>query len=134
MTGETAFPPTRYFGPAWARKPGEVQIPVPVGRICIPCEEPIGPDDMGTINFADQVNHHECLMRSVIGSVGHLRGICSCYGGTEEDPPGMTRREAAKAALALYNSPSITCPRCYRTSYEPEDIAEGYCRHCHGKS
>jgi ribosomal protein L37E len=27
--------------------------------------------------------------------------------------------------------PSITCPRCGRTSYNPNDIREGYCGFCH---
>jgi transposase len=27
--------------------------------------------------------------------------------------------------------PSITCPVCGRTSYNPNDIREGYCGHCH---
>jgi ribosomal protein L37E len=27
--------------------------------------------------------------------------------------------------------PSITCPRCGRTSYHPDDIREGYCSNCH---
>lgn len=45
--------------------------------------------------------HWECAARAVLGSVGHQQGRCGCYGGTEEDPPGMTRREAARAALAL---------------------------------
>jgi len=26
---------------------------------------------------------------------------------------------------------SITCPRCGMTSYNPNDIAEGYCGNCH---
>lgn len=26
--------------------------------------------------------------------------------------------------------PSITCPECGRTSYNPNDIAEGYCGNC----
>ena len=46
--------------------------------------------------------HIECAFRGVGGSVGHILKRCSCYGGTEEDPPGMTKREAAKAALELY--------------------------------
>ena len=25
----------------------------------------------------------------------------------------------------------ITCPRCGRTSYHPDDIREGYCGACH---
>jgi hypothetical protein len=27
--------------------------------------------------------------------------------------------------------PSITCPRCYRTSYNPNDIEQKYCGNCH---
>lgn len=27
--------------------------------------------------------------------------------------------------------PGITCPECGRTSYHPQDVAEGYCGHCH---
>jgi hypothetical protein len=48
--------------------------------------------------------HRECLIRSVVGSVGHLEHRCSCYGGDAGDPPGMTRREAAKAAWDLWRA------------------------------
>jgi len=27
--------------------------------------------------------------------------------------------------------PSITCPKCGRTSWNPNDIREGYCGNCH---
>jgi ribosomal protein L37E len=27
--------------------------------------------------------------------------------------------------------PTITCPRCGRTSAHPDDIREGYCGNCH---
>lgn len=27
--------------------------------------------------------------------------------------------------------PSITCPRCHRTSYNSNDIANKYCGNCH---
>jgi ribosomal protein L37E len=27
--------------------------------------------------------------------------------------------------------PSVTCPRCFKTSYNPDDIREGYCGNCH---
>lgn len=43
--------------------------------------------------------HRECAIRNIVGSVGHIRGTCSCKGGTEEDPPGMTKRQAAEAAV-----------------------------------
>jgi len=26
---------------------------------------------------------------------------------------------------------SVTCPRCGRTSHNPDDIGAGYCGHCH---
>lgn len=43
--------------------------------------------------------HHACLMRCVVGSVGHQQGKCSCFGGVGDgDPDGMTPREAALAA------------------------------------
>lgn len=28
-------------------------------------------------------------------------------------------------------APSITCPKCGRTSYNPNDIEQGYCGYCH---
>lgn len=31
----------------------------------------------------------------------------------------------------MSEQPSITCPRCSRTSYNPNDIAQGYCGYCH---
>lgn len=27
--------------------------------------------------------------------------------------------------------PSITCPRCGRTSFHPEDVKQKYCGYCH---
>jgi hypothetical protein len=42
--------------------------------------------------------HRECMVRMIVGSVGHQRRTCSCFGGAEEDPEGVTRREAARAA------------------------------------
>lgn len=47
--------------------------------------------------------HRECAARSVLGSVAHLEFRCSCFGGnqTDGDPPGYTRRQAARASLEL---------------------------------
>lgn len=49
--------------------------------------------------------HNECQIRLVIGSVAHIERRCGCYvaGSTESDPPHMTLREAARAALVLHN-------------------------------
>lgn len=96
-------PVTRFFGPPAMRRPGEVQTPVPIDRLCILCEERVIEGDTGTINSYDQVTHYECMIRSVVGSVGHQQQRCSCYGGTDEDPPGLTRREAAIAATRLFH-------------------------------
>jgi hypothetical protein len=49
--------------------------------------------------------HLNCFMRQTIGSVAHQLKQCRCYvpGSTEEDPPGMTKRQAADAAVAVYD-------------------------------
>lgn len=31
----------------------------------------------------------------------------------------------------MTDQPSITCPECGMTSYNPNDIREGYCGNCH---
>ena len=51
---------------------------------------------------ANRSMHKECAFRAVAGSVAHIRRRCSCFGGTEHDPPGMTKRQAAKTALDVY--------------------------------
>lgn len=33
--------------------------------------------------------------------------------------------------MSTSTAESITCPRCKRTSYNPNDIREGYCGNCH---
>lgn len=37
----------------------------------------------------------------------------------------------AVEVLMSEQQPSVTCPDCGRTSYHPQDIAEGYCSNCH---
>lgn len=84
------------------------QNPTPVGEKCLNCEEAFVEGDEGCStpyygggDAPPEVHYHiECFVRSIIGSVGHQTRKCSCYGGTEEDPPGLTAREAAKAAMA----------------------------------
>lgn len=88
-----------YFGPPALMQEWETHVPAPVGKPCLHCEEVIAAGDTGTVNGAGQITHYACSMRMVVGSVGHQRGRCSCHGGTEEDPPGMTRKQAAQAAL-----------------------------------
>lgn len=73
---------------------------------CQWCDEPIEMDDcfISTTWPDGPVMHHKCLVRSVVGSVGHQEKRCHCFvpGSTDDDPPGATKREAAKAAAELY--------------------------------
>lgn len=78
---------------------------------CLWCDEPVDwprePAQQMPVIEADgtariALQHSECSLRLAAGSVGHQRGRCSCYGGDEEDPPGVSRRVAAKAATILF--------------------------------
>jgi hypothetical protein len=40
-------------------------------------------------------------------------------------------RPPSKALDGGYRPPSVTCPRCCRTSYNENDIRAGYCGNCH---
>ncbi len=72
---------------------------------CDWCGEVIRPQDeerrlphAGTPGKRWSYYHQECLIRSIAGSVAHQKRECSCYGGTGEDDPALTTRQAAKAA------------------------------------
>lgn len=75
--------------------------------VCLHCGEAILPTEsivrMPVVSRAGTVvrrQHYECHMRQIVGGLNHLQGRCSCCGGTEPpDPPGMTKREAALAAV-----------------------------------
>ena len=76
--------------------------------VCFRCDEWIAPTDSGVVQAlvnsdgpACIAYHYECHARMVLGSLGHQQGRCSCFGGTDEDPPEMTPRQAARAALAF---------------------------------
>lgn len=47
--------------------------------------------------------HTECAVRGVVGSVGHQMKKCPCFGGTEEDPEGLSDREAAQMAMDYFH-------------------------------
>jgi hypothetical protein len=66
---------------------------------CHHCEEPILPGERSQELYGRYgVVHIECFARMVQGSVGHQMRRCPCFGGTEEDPPGTSKREAARAS------------------------------------
>lgn len=66
--------------------------------ICHWCEEQIENSEASHVAGL----HRECAIRSVVGSLGHQLRLCSCYATPKseglDDPPGMTRREAARIA------------------------------------
>lgn len=101
----------KYFGDPKFRKEYEEQVETPIGVLCLHCDEPIEADDTGTVEIVLDSKldtflkplHYECRLRTAVGSIGHMKGLCSCYGGTEEDPPGMTKREAAIAAARYWH-------------------------------
>ncbi len=116
--------------PAWL---DAEEAPAPLGQPCARCEEPIAEGEHGwliphfdgftsafTSAFTSRPYHHACHIRGVIGSVGHLQGRCFCKGGTEEDPPNMTKREAAEAALALFEKQHIRIVEATRLFEEIE--------------
>jgi hypothetical protein len=98
--------PVSWFGESWGAPccdPDE-QVETPVGAGCAFCAEPIADGDRGFVGPGDALpSHLECTLRCVLGSVEHIEGRCSCYGGhDEDDPPGLSRRDAAILAVAAW--------------------------------
>lgn len=108
----------RWFGRRYA---AEVysdcpQIPTPAAQPCGHCGEAIEPDadgfvlptvvirPDGSLTAGDMPLHRNCHLRSIVGSIAHQQRRCGCFvaGSTEHDPPGMTIRQAADAAVAYY--------------------------------
>lgn len=103
----------RWFGPAVGALAADLEhIDTPVGCECGWCGEPIAADDSGvTMPYVPSVGqvtrmayHFECHARSVIGSIAHQQRRCICFGGAvdENDPPGISKRQAAREALAYF--------------------------------
>jgi hypothetical protein len=76
------------------------------------CDEEIDASAIDTLELVTPM-HAECAFRSIMGSIAHIERRCSCYvkGADETDPPEMTRREAAKAALAAWEAQGNVIPR-----------------------
>jgi hypothetical protein len=71
--------------------------------ICGHCDEEVLKEEIwGSLN--GKPAHQECLFRLGAGSAAHILRECSCFGGTRDDPPGMTKRQAAKLALDTYRA------------------------------
>lgn len=79
---------------------------------CLRCEEEIeDPSKAQRTMAVDEEGsrpawlHRECAQRNVIGGLNHLKGTCYCCGGTDyPDPPEMTKRQAALAAVEYWRT------------------------------
>lgn len=99
-----AYPEMRWFGERWDAPimDDAVECDLPPGA-CMHCGELFVDGDVGWVFCAGQAAHTECAVRSVIGGVNHQLGLCLCCGGTmDPDPPGLSVRDAARAALKLH--------------------------------
>lgn len=77
-------------------------IPTPEYPKCQWCDEPVLPGEEPSVPIHGAAFHAECALRQIIGSVGHIHGLCSCHGGIMEDDPALTKRQQAKAAGKAY--------------------------------
>ena len=69
-------------------------------KFCPLCNEAILRSELASpLNNDPRGGHYECVMRSVIGSVGHQRGECHCFGKEDTSEVGLSYREAAKRAV-----------------------------------
>ena len=89
------------------------RVTAPVGALCARCNEVIGWHDSGLVIpyfTADKQPehrpyHYECHLRGVIGGLNHQMRRCTCCGGSEPpDPPELSTRDAARAAVSHYGS------------------------------
>jgi len=73
---------------------------------CFHCGEAIVPSDDRIRCANGPVAHGNCFLRCVIGSVAHLLRKCRCFvpGSILRDPEGMSRRQAADAAVIAWKA------------------------------
>lgn len=104
MNGLLDRPP--FFGEPWPSGVCDtgVQVPTPVGELCVNCDEPIEEGQQGTFigvmrdaqRVSFQPSHKECSLRAVLGGIAHIRKTpdCPCQGGNDPDG-GYSRRDSA---------------------------------------
>lgn len=68
---------------------------------CQWCDEDVPDNRPEYLRNTGFLMHPECWTRMIVGSLGHIQKKCPCYGGKVEDPPEMTKRQAAGAVLQL---------------------------------
>ena len=66
--------------------------------ICLYCGEPLDAEGLMV------ATHPECAIRMIAGGLNHQLGACTCHGGSAPpDPPGLSKREAARAAARHFS-------------------------------
>lgn len=100
----------QYFGESWdvPMLEGAAQVPTPVGEPCGYCDEEVAEGEQGIMRTYVGAHtsewrpiHRECDLRAVVGGVNHLKGTCTCHGGSEDpDPSWCNRRQAALLVYA----------------------------------
>lgn len=74
--------------------------------VCFHCREEVkeGEDRFECAN--GPIAHRNCFLRGVIGSVAHVLRKCRCFvpGSFLGDPEGMTVRQAADAAVQVWEA------------------------------
>lgn len=103
----------RYFGDPWPSVfcMHAPSAPAPLLSKCAWCDEGFIFGEQGVLlphvgedgAVVEIAYHKNCFLRTIFGSVGHIQGKCSCQGGTEEDPTGLSKRQAADAAVAEWD-------------------------------
>jgi hypothetical protein len=105
-----------WFGyKAWSStcKP-ENHAATPIGKACAWCADPIMPDDNGVLiqmaclcgdgGGISHPWHLNCHLRSILGGINHQKRLCGCFGGDlASDPPELSAREAADAAIVYWD-------------------------------
>jgi hypothetical protein len=93
------------------KHPDLERIDLPVNTNCFHCEEPIRQGEpgfsmmhVGNLSASRVYEHRACFLRGIFGSVAHIEHRCSCFvpGSECGDPGGLTRRQAAEAAVRAY--------------------------------
>jgi len=70
---------------------------------CLWCGELVVPGDL--MHSLLPGYHYACAMRATLGPIAHLQGTCSCFvkDSKEHDPPGLTKRQAARLVADYVN-------------------------------
>jgi len=85
--------------------------------ICVYCAEPLTVAEVARATLSSLPDgevgwtHQACAVRQVVGSVAHQQRRCTCDGGPAHEDEGLTKRQAAEAALAYWRAMHRRRPR-----------------------